>query len=64
MDKKERFYKIYNNLPLSLRDEIILVINVNDHKEPITWRVAKLYIDEETKLGEDILGKLERLRII
>lgn len=64
MDKKQRFYKVYNNLPFILRDEVILVINVNNQKEPVTWRVAKLYIDEETKLGEEILRKLDRLEII
>lgn len=25
MDLKERFYKVYNNLPLGLREEVILV---------------------------------------
>lgn len=64
MDKKQRFSKVYNNLPLNLRDEIILVINDDEHKEPITWRVAKLYVEEETKLGEEILEKLDRLGII
>lgn len=60
MLKKERFYKVYNNLPLNLREEVILVIN----NEPITWRVAKLEIDSNTKLSEEILEKLEALNII
>lgn len=60
MDKKQRFYKIYSNLPLNLRNEIVVVIN----NEPLTWKVTKLYIDEDTKLGEEILAKLERLKII
>lgn len=57
---KERFYKVYNNLPLNLREEVVLVIN----NEPITWRVAKLEIDSNTKLSEEILEKLEALNII
>jgi len=59
-NKKERFYAVYSNLPLSLREEIIVVVN----KEPITWKLAKLYIDEETKLGKTILEKLDALKII
>lgn len=60
IDKKQKFYKIYSNLPLNLRDEIVIVIN----NEPLTWKVAKLYIDEDTKLGKEILAKLEELKII
>jgi len=60
MSKKERFYKVYSNLPLNLRGEVILVVG----NEPITWRVAKLEIDNDTKLGNIILEKLESLKII
>lgn len=60
MDLKERFYKTYNNLPLSLREEIILVIK----DEPITWKVARLEIDNNTLLSTEILEKLAELRII
>lgn len=60
MSKKEKFYKVYSNLPLNLRDEVVLVID----EEPITWKVAKLEIDNNTKLGAIILDKLEALNII
>lgn len=60
MDKKNRFYKIYSNLPLGLRDEIILSID----QEPITWKVAKLEIDQDTPLSKIILDKLINLKII
>ena len=60
MDKKQKFEKVYANLPLSLREEIIVVIN----NEPISWKVAKLYIDENTKLGNEILEKMKMLKII
>lgn len=58
--QKPRFYKVYNNLPLPLRNEVILVID----GEPISWKVAKLEIDNNTKLGYTIMEKLEALRII
>ncbi len=60
MDKKQRFYQVYNNLPLNLREEVVIIVN----NEPITWKVAKLEIDENTKIGEEILDKLELLKII
>ncbi|OGD56774.1 hypothetical protein A2V71_01475 [Candidatus Berkelbacteria bacterium RBG_13_40_8] len=60
MDRKQRFNQIYANLPISSREEIILVIN----DEPITWKVARLYIEQDTKLGEEILQKLVKLGII
>lgn len=58
---KERFLKIYANLPINLRDEIILVIT---DKGPITWNIAYLEIKQNTKLGEEILKKLAELEII
>lgn len=60
MDLKERFYKAYNNLPLGLREEIILVIN----DESITWKVARLEVDNNTNLSKEILEKLAALQII
>lgn len=60
MTIKDKFYKIYSNLPLNLRDEIILVLS----KEPITWRIAKLEIDNNTEIGNIILEKLEHYKFI
>jgi hypothetical protein len=60
MDKKDRFYKVYNNLPLNLRGEVILVIN----DEPITWKVARLEIDGNTNVSKIILEKLDALKFI
>ena len=60
MDKKDRFYKVYNNLPLNLREEVILVIN----DEPITWKVARLEIDGNTSVSKVILEKLDALKFI
>lgn len=58
--EKERFYKTYDNLPLNLRGEVIIVIK----GEPITWQVAKLEIDKDTEIGKEILEKLIALDII
>lgn len=60
MIQKEQFLKIYANIPLNAREEIILVVD----DEPVTWKVAKMEIDNDTKLGKEILKKLKALKII
>lgn len=60
MGNKEKFFRVYANLPLNLREEIILVID----DEPVTWKVAYLEISNDTKLGKQILEKLEVLKFI
>lgn len=60
MGRKERFQKIYNNLPLNLRSEVILVID----GEPVTWNVVWLEVEQGTKVGGRMLEKLEGLKII
>ena len=56
----ERFMKVYSNIPINLRKEIILVID----DQPITWNVAYLEIKNDTPLGKKILQKLLELEII
>ena len=61
MKNKEQFMKIYANLPVNLRNEIISVLpNVG----PVTWNVAYLEISNNTELGGKILEKLSELKII
>jgi len=57
---KARFLKVYSNLPMNLRNDIVLVFE----EQPITWNVAYIEIDNETKLGEQIFDKLVNLKII
>lgn len=60
MGNREKFLKVYSNLPLALRKEIVLVID----EKPITWNVAFFEIDNNTPTGDVILTKLENLNII
>lgn len=60
MTNREKFLHLYANLPLPLREEIILVI----HNKPISWNVAYLEVNENTALSKEILEKLENLQII
>jgi len=59
--KREKFLKIYANLPLGIRQEIILVL---EDGKPITWNVAFIEVEASTPLSEKILEKLEKLKII
>ena len=59
---REQFLKIYANIPINLRNEIVLVLrNKKGGKEPITWNVAYLEISGETKLGREILKKIDTI---
>lgn len=60
MDKKAKFLKIYANLPLGVREEIIVLID----GEPLSWKAAKLEIDEDTQKGKTILEQLMKLQIL
>lgn len=61
MEGKDRFIRVYSNLPINLRNEVILVLpNIGS----ITWNVAYLEINGETELGKIIIDKLIELKII
>jgi len=59
-DLKSKFIKIYANLPLNLRNEIVIVID----NEPLTWNACFIEVENDTEKGEIILKKLKKLKII
>lgn len=52
--------KIYANVPLGVRKEIILTLD----DRPMSWDVAFIEVDNDTPLSEVIMEKLEKLGII
>lgn len=58
---KEDFLKTYVNIPLSLRDDIVLIL---DDKRPISWDVAFFEIKNDTTLSNEILIGLKKLDLI
>lgn len=60
MGLKERFLKIYSNLPLGVRSEIVVVLDDG----PLTWEVAYIEIINDTPASKIIMEKLDRLGII
>lgn len=57
---QSQFMKVFADLPIPLRREIIAVVD----GQPITWNVAYTEISSKTKLGDKILDQLKRLKII
>lgn len=60
MDKKTKFYQVYGNLPLGLRQEIVVIVD----GEPLSWNAAKIEIDNNTDKTEEILDNLDRLELL
>ncbi len=68
-ENKMKFMKVYQNLPLNERKNTILVLEtIKDKgkikKDPISWDIAYIEIDQETRIGETILNKLIKLNLI
>ena len=66
---KERFLKTYANVPLGLRDGVILVIDKKlaenvTVKDSISWRAAWIEVDQDTEWGRVILQELKKLELI
>ena len=59
-DSRERFLKVYANIPLNVREEIILVLE----GKPITWNVAYVEIKNNTDNAGKILEELAKMELI
>lgn len=70
-EDRMRFMKVYQNLPLNERKNTILVLEGTKDKnkgqvkkDPISWDIAYIEIDQGTRIGETILNKLIELNLI
>lgn len=57
---KEKFLKVYANLPEPEREQIIAVVD----NKTYSWNVAYAEISNNTELGQKILKKIEDLGLI
>lgn len=57
---RETFLRVYADIPLGLRDDIILVFE----NKPLTWNVAYLEVKANTDIGTKILKELKELNLI
>lgn len=60
MTSYEKFITVFNNLPIGERRQVVVFVDNN----PITWALAYEQIRFKTELGEKILKKLIKLKII
>lgn len=60
LERRERFLKIYANLPLGVRQEVVLV---HDDR-PLSWDTVYIEVVNDTPLGKMLLEKLEKLDFI
>lgn len=56
----EQFLKVYANLPVPERKQIIAIID----KKTYSWNAAYIEVSNNTKLGTRIVKKLEEMRIV
>lgn len=57
---KAKFNAVYSNLPLSVRDDVVIVLD----GEPLSWNVAWIEINSASDKTEQILKDLAELEII
>jgi hypothetical protein len=57
---KEKFLKVYANLPEPEREQIIAIVN----NKTYSWNIAYSEISNNTALGQKILKKMEDLGLI
>lgn len=57
---RTEFLRIYANLPLGIRSDIIAVLE----GEPMTWRVCYIEVKNNTKMADKIVLYLRELNII
>ena len=60
MVKRAKFLKIYANVPDTLREDILVMVN----QQPYTWNTAFLEVRNNTLLGKKIIKALEEMRIL
>lgn len=60
-EHKAKFMKVYANLPIGLRSEIVAVL---DNVGPITWNAAYVEVSNDTEVGDKVLALLDKLGLI
>lgn len=60
MDRKAKFFKVYANLPLGVRREVVVV---NDDR-PMSWDAVYVEVENDTIISTILLEKLEKLDLI
>lgn len=59
-DLKSRFYRTFVDLPLGVRDSVIVVVG----GQPMTWNVLKIEVDIDSDVAKEALKKMSDLRLL
>jgi len=54
------FHKLYPNLPINERENVCCIID----NEPVSWKLAKMYIERNTEEGAKIIKELIAVGVI
>jgi len=57
---KSKFLKVYANVPMPLREEIIAVVD----NEPFTWASARTEVMHDTEKANKIIGQIRDIGVI
>ncbi|MEK7586363.1 MAG: hypothetical protein AAB453_00655 [Patescibacteria group bacterium] len=57
----EKFFRVYANLPIGLRDQIVTVL---PEVGPMSWNAVYIEVSNNTKIGKTIIERLIALKII
>jgi hypothetical protein len=57
---KDRFFKVYSNLPEDVRREVIIVIS----DKPYSWDSVFIEISNDTDLGHKMLKRLTEMELV
>ena len=60
LKQKAKFLKIFANIPLNLRDEIIAVVE----DQSISWLVAYTEIKQDTDKANQIIDQLKKIGVL
>lgn len=58
---KEKFFRVYSNLPIGLRDQVVIML---PKVGPMSWNAAYVEVSNGTKIGDEIVEKLIELKIV
>jgi len=61
---RTRFLKTYVSVPLSYRDEIIAIVQINGKDRPVSWAAAYIEVLNSTQQGKEILKRMNELNLL
>jgi len=63
-DARDKFMRLYPNLPLGERYQTIAILDINGKNEPFSWRFVYDQLTYNTELGDRLLEQIVKLDIL